>query len=63
MSTEELFAVICPYCGEEVELFVESDVSGRFVQDCEVCCRPWSVRVADEVGERTISVSREDDGD
>ena len=63
MSTEELFPVICPYCGEEVELFVESDVAGRFVQDCEVCCRPWSVRVAGENGERTISVSREDDGD
>jgi hypothetical protein len=39
------FLVTCPYCGEEVEIFVEPDVHGSFVQDCEVCCNPWLVRV------------------
>jgi len=37
--------VQCPYCGEEVELSIERDVCGQFVQDCEVCCRPWKVSV------------------
>ena len=41
--------VTCPYCGEEIEIFVEPDVHGSFVQDCEVCCNPWLVRV--EAGE------------
>ena len=56
------FLVTCPYCGEDVEIFVEPDVQGTFVQDCEVCCNPWLVRV--EPGEvdteRYISVGRAD---
>lgn len=59
-----LFLVTCPYCGEEVEIFVEPDVHGSFVQDCEVCCNPWLVRVergdADEDEARYISVGRAD---
>jgi transposase-like protein len=39
--------VVCPYCGETVT--IELDVSGgahqQYVQDCEVCCRPWQVEV------------------
>lgn len=37
----------CPYCGEPVVLGV--DVGGgpvqKYVEDCEVCCRPWAVTV------------------
>jgi hypothetical protein len=48
--------VECPYCGEEVEMLI--DVGGgetqEYVEDCEVCCRPWSVRV--ELGEEGASV-------
>ena len=40
---EDQFQVQCPYCGEAVEIYVEPDVSGMFVQDCEVCCNPWRV--------------------
>ena len=40
--------VQCPYCSEQVVIFVEPDVEGRFVQDCEVCCRPWDVYVLRE---------------
>jgi len=55
------FLVTCPYCGEEVEIFVEPDVHGSFVQDCEVCCNPWLVRVErGEEDERHISVGRAD---
>ena len=57
---EETFDVTCPYCGSEVELFVESDVHGSFVQDCEVCCNPWTVRVWEEDDERGVSVDRAD---
>ena len=37
---EDSFQVICPYRGENIELFLESDVEGSLVQDCEVCCNP-----------------------
>lgn len=42
----DVTAVQCPYCGERVEVYVEPDVAGTFVQDCEICCSPWQVRVA-----------------
>jgi hypothetical protein len=36
--------------------------SQDFVQDCEVCCRPWLVRVRlDEDGYATVSVTTLDD--
>jgi hypothetical protein len=57
---DETAFVICPYCGEELEIFIEPDVHGRFVQDCEVCCNPWSVAVYDDDGERVVTVERAD---
>lgn len=59
------FLVTCPFCGEQVEIYVEPDVDGSFVQDCEVCCNPWLLRVEgggeDEV--RTVTVARADGSD
>jgi hypothetical protein len=40
----DAFPVTCPYCGEEVEMQIEEDERGKFVQDCEVC-NTWPVRV------------------
>lgn len=56
----EEFLVTCPYCGEEIEVFIEEDVRGSFVQDCEVCCNPWLVRVARGVDGTEVTVSRAD---
>ena len=53
--------VECPYCGESVELVLEADIAGELVVDCEVCCRPWRVRVRRGGGEMTAEVRREDD--
>ena len=52
--------VTCPFCGEEVEVYVEPDVRGQFVQDCEVCCNPWLVRVVRQDGARALDVRRGD---
>lgn len=57
---ETEFHVHCPYCGEEVELYLEPDVMGTLVHDCEVCCRPWQVQVGYEQGERYVYVTRGD---
>jgi hypothetical protein len=56
----EQFVVTCPYCGEETDIFVEEDVRGSFVQDCEVCCNPWRVHVAGRGEERSVEVARAD---
>ena len=40
--------VVCPYCGEAVEIALDpgSGTHQEYVEDCEVCCRPWQVSVA-----------------
>lgn len=40
--------VVCPYCGEVVELGLDpgSGAQQEYVEDCEVCCRPWNVHVS-----------------
>ena len=57
---EDTFLVTCPYCGVDVEIYVEPEMRGSFVQDCEVCCNPWRVRVWREDGERQVDVGRAD---
>jgi cysteine-rich CPXCG protein len=54
------FLITCPYCGEQVEIYVEPDVRGAFIQDCEVCCNPWRVRVSGRDGNREVDVTRAD---
>lgn len=56
----EEFVVTCPYCGEELTISVEEDVRGSFVQDCEVCCSPWLVRVRRSAWGAELSVTRAD---
>ena len=54
---EEMAKVRCPYCCERVELFVDPDTSGSYVEDCSVCCHPWAVHVVvDDDGERTVEI-------
>jgi hypothetical protein len=63
MSDDDLeteFVVRCPYCGSEVEIYLEPDLMGTLVQDCEVCCRPWQVRVGYDDGVRYVDVTRGD---
>ena len=59
-GSDESFLVECPYCGEQLEIFIEEDVSGSFVQDCEVCCNPWTVRVSGSGEDRWLDVGRAD---
>jgi Cysteine-rich CPXCG len=39
--------VLCPYCGEinEINLDPGSGNHQEYVEDCQVCCRPWRVEV------------------
>ena len=52
--------VTCPYCGEEVEIYLEPEVRGSLIQDCEVCCNPWTLRVTREGDDRWVTVERAD---
>jgi hypothetical protein len=57
---DDVFEVTCPYCGEEVQVYVEPDVTGSFIQDCEVCCNPWRLRVRRAGDESELEVARAD---
>ena len=57
---DDLFLVMCPYCGQQVEIYLEPVVKGSFIQDCEVCCNPWRVRVSGRGADREIDVVRAD---
>ncbi len=57
--------VSCPYCGESIEHLVDAagGASQEYVEDCEVCCRPWLVRVTiDGDGHAVVSVNTQDEG-
>ncbi|MDB4951710.1 MAG: Cysteine-rich protein [Gemmatimonadetes bacterium] len=56
-------AVECPYCGETVEIGLDPGGGSRqeYVEDCQVCCRPWTVCVAyDDAGGAEVSLEPAD---
>ena len=53
--------VQCPYCGERVTIVLDpaSGAEQAYVEDCEVCCRPWQVTVRyDETGAAEVQLER-----
>lgn len=61
----EVAWVSCPYCDESIEHLVDAGggLSQEYVEDCEVCCRPWLVRVTiDGDGHAVVSVNTQDGG-
>lgn len=60
--------VACPYYGETITLFIDTqsvDPSAgdqRYIEDCQVCCRPIDIRVrVDEDGDVHVDARAEDD--
>jgi len=60
-DTEAL--VHCPFCGEANEIALDpgGGTSQEYVEDCQVCCRPWKVSVA-YADDGSAYVSLEADG-
>ncbi|HZF97341.1 MAG TPA: CPXCG motif-containing cysteine-rich protein [Pseudoxanthomonas sp.] len=55
--------VLCPYCGEYIDLAVD-DSAGfqQYVEDCHVCCRPINVSVSvDEDGALSVQARGENE--
>ena len=58
------YTVTCPYCGEPQD--VELDLSAgsqRYIEDCQVCCRPIEVALeVDAAGDLAgLELRRDDD--
>ena len=62
MIASETVQVLCPYCGERVELFVDATLPHQqYVEDCEVCCRPMLVTIDATTEDPIVNVTREND--
>ena len=60
---DEVTVAFCPYCGAEVELILDPGgaATQRYVEDCEVCCRPWNVHVHWVDGHAHVDLRTEDE--
>ena len=61
MREQEERNVQCPYCGEMLEVVLDFSVPHqRYIEVCQVCCRPinFDVTVVQD-GEATVVVSRD----
>lgn len=55
-------SVDCPYCGEPIELLIDASAGDqRYIEDCQVCCRPIAVVATVEEGEAHVSVRAENE--
>jgi len=63
MDPSESILINCPYCGEQIELEIDCTVGNQeYVEDCQVCCQPISLRVSvGEEGEPQVEVRRENE--
>ena len=61
-NIETWATVTCPHCAETVTIALDAGGGGHqeYVEDCEVCCRPWHVEVRFRDGAAEVHVR--DDG-
>lgn len=46
MNALQSHSIACPYCGEAIELLVDTSVDEQsYIEDCQVCCRPIEISV------------------
>jgi hypothetical protein len=55
--------IACPYCGEVITLLLDASAGPqRYIEDCQVCCRPITVDLdVDEDGALSVRVQAEDE--
>ena len=63
MSLLETVSIVCPYCGEGVEVVVDCSIGFQeYVEDCHVCCQPIGLNVSvDHEGEPSIEARHKDE--
>ncbi|MEH6448849.1 MAG: CPXCG motif-containing cysteine-rich protein [Oleispira sp.] len=63
MNTLTEKSIECPYCGETINVLIDSsDLEQPYIEDCQVCCKPISFLITESVnGELSVSVYSEDE--
>lgn len=56
-------AIDCPYCGETIEVLIDSsDMEQEYIEDCQVCCKPINFLVCESnSGDIEVRVYSEDE--
>ncbi|MEO5813363.1 MAG: CPXCG motif-containing cysteine-rich protein [Rhodanobacter sp.] len=56
--------IACPYCGESIEILIDPSIPDqRYIEDCQVCCRPITLCVTvDADGDAQVVARAENDG-
>jgi hypothetical protein len=63
-SADSAGTVWCPYCGEPNEVLIDpaGGTHQDYVEDCQVCCRPWRLLVTfNGRGRAEVDAERADD--
>jgi len=63
---DDVAEVVCPWCGEQMEIALDPGGGAvqQYIEDCQVCCRPWRVSVQyDADGFAAVAVDPEGDAD
>jgi hypothetical protein len=66
MPGYEFTDIACPYCGESIEVAVDTSAGSQsYIEDCQVCCRPIVMRlvVEGEDGEETFELTASAEND
>ena len=63
MDPVEPAHIRCPYCGERLEIIVDSSVRRQeYIEDCQVCCKPISLSICmSDEGQPSIEVRSQDE--
>jgi hypothetical protein len=59
----EEIIIDCPYCGESLDVLVDTSYgSQQYYEDCSVCCAPILFIISeDHAGETVIDIRRDDE--
>ncbi|HKJ82622.1 MAG TPA: CPXCG motif-containing cysteine-rich protein [Mariprofundaceae bacterium] len=62
MNALENIEIRCPYCGEPVTLLIDTSAGGqRYIEDCQICCRPIDLHVSVGTnGDAMVTAARDD---
>ncbi|MDD5272317.1 MAG: CPXCG motif-containing cysteine-rich protein [Methylovulum sp.] len=62
MYVLQTIPIQCPYCGEDIDIVVDTSVAEQsYIEDCQVCCKPIEIFVSVEDGGIVELLVRSDD--
>ncbi len=62
MSLLPSVRIDCPYCGETIEILVDDSAGDqRYIEDCQVCCRPIVITLSSDEGEWRVHAAGENE--